>query len=850
MKKKNLKTTPLILLFLLLFFIGLYAAVSQLLTVNRQKGTETRTANGRPGWIMGRLRTKGLISYPKHKDDPNIFYKYLKNLKKCPKVGLVLSGGGAKGLAHVGVLKIIEDSGLKIDYLTGTSMGSIVGGLYATGYTAPMLENLVVRGLDWDDLLSDEVDRRSIAIDEKEGHDKYIDYASLPITKEGIQLPTGIKKGQKLTSMLSRLTLHVQHIDDFNDFPIPFRCIATDIEKGDPIVLRRGYLPDALRASMAIPSVFTPIEINGCLLVDGGVVRNLPVKDAVDMGADLIIAVDVGAPLYKKGELKSFINIIDQSISFLGVQSTKAEQQNADILISPNISNFSSSEFKRGKELIETGMRAGRRVQSMIREIAKIQDKFSAGSEESFFRRFMANMAHNPKDRIKNVRITEIEIRGLEHVSENLIRGKLRINPPTELTPDELAEAADRVYASGFFERVTYQIKPSKNGLSGNDRRLILNVVETSGIYLKLGFSYDTDLNAAVLANVTIRNLAGQGSKISIDARLSELPGVLLSYFIHSGIRRPGIGFGVKLHYDRFNISTYKLGDIQSVYDYHNTGADLLVQAVIFNYVAMGVGVQKDLTFIRTQVSPSDPRSDDNEATNYYAYGMFDNLDATLYPTSGLQLYGEVKYITHHLAMYSNNKYPNFYKYTGKIKAYIPLVPRWVSTRRISLFIGLTGGFILAHEPYYLSYDILTGLQVYRNTIPVTYTNYMGGLFAYNKICFPFTGINFMQINSKQMLVGDIGLQVEFLKDVFFILRGSVGRVKNRFEDLFRYKNRIIEQIYDIYIPKYQHLKNDLIYGYGFTLSYDSVIGPVEATLMRGSQSNKFMFHFNIGYRI
>jgi NTE family protein len=389
-------------------------------------------------------------------------------------------------------------------------------------------------------------------------------------------------------------------------------------------------------------------------------------------------------------------------------------------------------------------------------------------------------------------------------------------------------------------------IQPAENDSKNKDSTLIISVTESSGIFLKLGFSYDTDTNAAVLANVTIRNLAGQGSIISLDARLSELPGFLGSYFIHTGIRQPGIGLGVKVHYDRFNISTYKLGNVQATYNYHNTGADLLVQAILYHSLAAGVAVQKDLTFIRSQTAPSDPLKDNTEGLNYYAYIVFDNLDQTLYPTSGLQLYGEAKYLTNDLTWLKQfNSFKNFFKYTAKLKAYIPLYPKLVT-----LFIGATGGFIFAHEPYYFKADVLNGPVLYRNSIPFIFENYMGGLFVYTRGCIPFTGLNFMQINAKQMLIGDVGLQVQFWKDLYIVLRGSVGRTKNKFEDLFKKRNVVFDQAYDTIIPKYQHLKNDLIYGYGFTISYNSLIGPIEATLMRGSESNNFLFHFNIGYRI
>jgi NTE family protein len=758
--------------------------------------------------------------------------------KKRPKIALVLSGGGAKGLAHVGVLKIIEQTGLHIDYITGTSMGSIVGGLYAAGYNAKMLEDLVMN-IDWDDYLADQVPRKSCSIEEKGEFDKYI--VSFQIRKDGIQLPTGYKRGQKLTSLMSRLTLHVQNIHDFDKLPIPFRCIGTDIVTGEAYVIRKGYLPDAMRASMAIPSIFTPIEIDGRLLVDGGIVRNLPVSDARNMGADIVIAVDVGAPLYKKEELKSVINIMDQSVSFLGIQSTKKQQVQSDVLIFPDITGFSGADFNRGKELIANGEKAARLALPELKELADIQNRFAGGKTAPNISYELQKMDNRSENKCRKLEITAIDIQGLKRVSRNLVLGKLGFNPPARLTPDELMTAIERVYASGFFERVTYEIN------TGNDGgiTLIIRVEEMSGTFLKVGLSYDSDMSASVLLNMTLRNLAGKGSKLSLDARLSQYPGVLLSYYIHTGLRRPGVGFGVKAHYDNYTIYSYKTGDLQSSYKYHNYGPDIYAQATLFQYVALGIGVQKDLTNIVAQIAPNAPKKQDVEGLNYYAYLMFDNLDGTFYPHSGLQLYGEVKYLTDDIPMTKQTaKYKNFFKTTARVKGYIPM------HKRLSMFLGVSGGFIVAKEPYYLDFDVPGGWNINRQKIPFIYENYIGGLNTYTTGCFPFTGLNFMQMYGKHVLMGDIGFQIEFWKDLFLILRGSVGRVKENFRDLFREKNLTWEQFYGYTVPIIQHVKNDIKYGYGLTLSYNSIIGPIEITLMRGSESNKFLILANMGFRL
>jgi hypothetical protein len=210
-----------------------------------------------------------------------------------------------------------------------------------------------------------------------------------------------------------------------------------------------------------------------------------------------------------------------------------------------------------------------------------------------------------------------------------------------------------------------------------------------------------------------------------------------------------------------------------------------------------------------------------------------------------MQVYGEVKYLTDDLKWFKHNdSFKSFFKYTAKIKGSIPL------HRMLTIHLGLTGGFILASEPYYLNFDVPGGWKIYRRNIPFIYKNYMGGLNAYTAGCYPFTGLNFMQISGKHMLVLDAAFQVEPVKDFFIIVRGNAGRVKDNFKDLFRKRNTVIDQFYGVYVLKYQHLKNDIVYGYGLTLGYNSIIGPIEVTLMRGSESNQFLFHANIGYRI
>ena len=260
------------------------------------------------------------------------------------KVGLVLSGGGALGMAHIGVLKMIEKYEIPIDYVTGTSMGAIIGALYASGYSASEIEE-IIDSIGWIDLLSDKTERKYRALADREQFEKSI--ILLNFEKLKPKLPEGLIYGQNIYNLLSLLTWHVREIKDFNDLPIPFKCVATDIQTGEAVVLEKGNLVDAVRASMAIPSVFSAIEIDGKLLVDGGVVRNIPVSDVKEMGADIVIASDVSTPRYSKEELDSFPIVIDQLIKLRFSTHDDYEKSLADLVIIHDLKDYNISSFFR-----------------------------------------------------------------------------------------------------------------------------------------------------------------------------------------------------------------------------------------------------------------------------------------------------------------------------------------------------------------------------------------------------------------------------------------------------------------------------------------------------------------------
>jgi NTE family protein len=333
---------------------------------------------------------------------------------KKPKIGLVLSGGGAKGLAHIGVLKVIDSLGIKIDYIGGTSMGAIIGGMYASGYTGKQLDS-IFKTLTIDELVQDNIPRKSKILINKRNDDIYA--LVLPFKKLKLETPNALSKGLYNFNFLSKISYHVRNTRDFKKLPIPFFCMATDIETGQQVVLDKGIFPQALVASSSIPSVFYPIEIEGQLLIDGGVTNNYPVEKLRELGVDFVIGVDVQEELKTRKELQGITTIFGQISNFNTQSQMESKRKLTDIYIKPDIKGFNVLSFENGKKIIENGENEARKY---LTELAVFQNKNYKKPElpivkDSIF--------------IGNIGFTE-----LKNYTRAYVLGKLRFKPNTKVS--------------------------------------------------------------------------------------------------------------------------------------------------------------------------------------------------------------------------------------------------------------------------------------------------------------------------------------------------------------------------------------------------------------------------------
>ena len=344
------------------------------------------------------------------------------------KVGLVLSGGGAKGMAHIGALKVIEETGVRIDYIGGTSTGAIVGGLYASGYSATQIDS-IFRAVNFSQLIQDEIPRSAKTFFEKYESERYA--LTLPFNNFKISLPTSISKGQNMYNLFSKLTAHVGDIENFKDLPIPFFCIATNIESGKETVLNKGYLPRAVAASSALPTLFNPVKLGDSIYVDGGVTNNYPVEELRLMGVDFIIGIDVQDTLKTRNDLKSAIEILGQVGNYSAIEAMIEKRKNTDIYIRPNITDFSVVSFREKSEIIAAGLNEALSVKNQLIKLAAKQKRAPRNEE-------IVNFSDS-------LIISGIQIDGNSHYTRSYILGKLKLRIPSTTSWEEFSEGVNNL---------------------------------------------------------------------------------------------------------------------------------------------------------------------------------------------------------------------------------------------------------------------------------------------------------------------------------------------------------------------------------------------------------------------
>jgi len=537
-----------------------------------------------------------------------------------PKIGLVLSGGGAKGFAHIGVLKVLEEAGVKIDYIGGTSMGAVVGGLYATGYNASQIDS-IFESTNFDELIKDFIPRDSKSFYEKRNDELYS--LILPFNNFKVGIPEALSKGMYNFNTLSQLTRNVRHVRDFNQLSTPFLCMATDIETGKQVLLNKGNLAQAILASSAFPSLFSPVEIDGRLLIDGGVANNYPIEEVRKLGADIIIGVNVQDDLLDRNQLKDATKILVQITNLHSIAKMDQKEKDTDIFIKPDIKGFGVISFDKGKEIIRKGEEASFLVYEKLKSLADQSNPYT--------KPYL-------KLQVDSLQIQNINCNELNNYTKDYVIGKLRFKPNDKISFDDLRKGINNINATGNFSAIDYSLEPNEQGEDLNIT-LIENATKS---YLKFGLHYDGLYKGAVLLNLTRKKTFFKNDIASLDVILGDNFRYNFDYYIDNGFN---LSFGFKSQLNKFNknVSSQINNDITGREGSNTINMDFsdltnraYIQSVFVQKFLIGAGIEyKFLKITSETVTTSDPVIDNSDYLSVFGNMKYDSYDNKYFPKKG-----------------------------------------------------------------------------------------------------------------------------------------------------------------------------------------------------------------------
>jgi NTE family protein len=544
-----------------------------------------------------------------------------------PRVGLVLGGGGARGAAHIGVLRELERMRIPIDVIAGTSMGAIVGGLYASGMSVDELEKLVAE-MDWADAMSDEPERSDLRFRRKQDARNYPIALDIGLERGRFKLPLGVVQGQKLDLILRNLTLPVSGISDFDDLPIPFRAIASDIETGEMHVMRGGDLALAIRASMSVPGVLAPVSLDGHLLVDGGLVGNLPVDVVRDMGVDVVIAVDVEFPLYELDELQSAITVSEQMLTILIRKDTLRQIEklgDRDVLIRPQLGTFGSTNFGDILEAIEPGATAAREQEPRLARLAMDETAFRAWQ--------LGRERREPRDD----RLAFVRVEQDSRLSARVLESRMAVAAGDPVDAAVLSQEAAQLHALDVFEKVNYRLVQE-----GGETGVVFDARAKSWgpSFLNFGFTLEDDFEGAtnfdLRARLTRPAVNRYGGEWRVDLRLGTEPQLLTEFYqpLRSDSR---LFVAPYVDFDQSNFNAFADQDIVARLRITELVGGFDAGAEIGNFGEFRLGAFRGGGEARVTVGNPDIPNPDFETGGLRALLRFDTLDKPWFPTNGLQ---------------------------------------------------------------------------------------------------------------------------------------------------------------------------------------------------------------------
>ncbi|WP_179004193.1 patatin-like phospholipase family protein [Winogradskyella forsetii] len=717
---------------------------------------------------------------------------------KPPKVGLVLSGGGAKGFAHIGVLKVIDSLGIKIDYVAGTSMGAIIGSLYASGYSGKQLETMF-ENQDFDALINDNFPRQSKSFYERENSEKYA--VVLPFDRFKISLPSALSRGQNVYNLLYQLMVPVNDIRDFSELPIPFFCIATNIETGESLLIEEGKLAEAVTASGALPSLFQPVVIDDNIFIDGGVTNNFPVEELRAKGMDIIIGVDVQDALRDRKSLKSAPDILLQINNFRTINAMKSKAELTDIYIKPDITNFSVISFDEGENIIANGEAAARTQLNKLKAVKQQQP----------------NYVERPQVKvIDSLKINQVNIEGNERYTRSYLIGKLKLKGEDKISYSDFRQGINNLIATNNFDTFRYQLEATE--IEG-EYNLLGRIIESeTSTFLRLGLHYDGLYKSAILANLTKKKLLFSNDIASLDVILGDNTRYNFDYFIDKGFY---ISIGVKSRYNHFNKNVSALLAVDedspllaglnkidaNISDFTN---QVYLQTIFRKDFALRIGAEHKHLKITSETITDNDQEDDIILENTVYLSLFGNLkfddyDNSYFPKNGFYFNGDF-----HLYLNASGFNEDFKEFSI---AKADLGYAFSFSDKLALKIEANGGFKIGDKS----------------------TNALGfaiGGYGANFInsFYSFYGYDYLALTGDSFVKATFTLDYEIFKKHHILLAANIANIDDGLFETGQFFSS----------PNYS--------GYAVGYSLETFLGPLEGKYTYSPETGNSYWFFNLGF--
>ena len=758
----------------------------------------------------------------------------LQNITKDTKFGLALSGGGAKGFAHIGILKIIDSLGIKVDYITGTSMGGILGGLYAMGYNADQLKKTIYK-VDWNRILSNKIPYSKVNISEKDEYDKYI--LEFPVVKGVPTLPSSYIEGQYMGEVLNTLTFNAKHINDFSQLRIPVELTSSDIENGGLIMQKKGSLPLAIRSTLAIPAAFAPVYIDGKLLVDGGLDRNYPANEVRQMGADFVIGGYTGFRLFTKKEIENPMKMIYQTHAIRSVEDFKHQKALSNVLVDfvDPLGDITTKDFARFRRIIKIGEIEAKKHLPEFVALAEAQRKAGITYEHEMIEEV----------KLPTIKFTFNEENGTpltDPVEIDVIKKELRLSEGKYYDAKTVNEAIDRVFGMRQYDKVYYTYTNAGDGLIMN---IFVKKIKKGAF--KLALHYDTEQSVGIIVNYTYRNILANRSRFLATIDVSERFKARLAYqrFLGSGDHW-WLDLEAKIVHLKSNDLTFRVFSLDEDYNtrfpnhmYRNITGKIALNYNISPNAVISLGTEFSTERMYSLLDKVDQAKFDNYSKKLYNHSNFNtflkfeqnNLNKRYFFTRGNHLQVSTRF-------YYGNQYELYDLETVQPLLYPLLNPKDSYYYEPKNLVSFT---LNENFAYPITRRLAAKANVFLGTsfgaqredkVPYLFLNQkynLGGSEYNSDLLNPeFNGLRQKELPMTSVAKVGLSLQYRIMKKLYLSPSFTYGKVSDEFSPF--------NDSYDMF-------------GYGVNLGYESLLGPINLNISRNNQLDFSRIYFSIGFK-